>query len=130
MKTNAGNDFQARVMGEAAATGAGTGICRAADYIALSTDAGAPAAGDTAVTGELSGSGLQRAQAAYAHTTGAANYTLTKTFTSADATPRTINKVGVLNASSTGTLVFESLVTSPPTLQSGDQLTITETINL
>lgn len=117
-------------MGNAGATGAGTGTQRPADYIALSTDAATPAAGDTTLTGELTGSGLQRAQATYAHTAGAATYTLSKTFTSADGTARTINKIAVFNAASTGTMVFETLVPSPPTLLSGDTLTITETVNL
>lgn len=128
MRTDAGKDFQSRVMGDTASNG--TGSYAAANYIALTENATAPAAGDTALTGELSGSGLGRAQATYAHTAGASTYTLTKAFTSSDATARTINKVGVLNASSAGTLVFESAVTSPPVLASGDVLTITETVSI
>lgn len=117
-------------MGDGAASGAGTGAMRPADYIALTENATAPADSDTALAGELTAGGLGRAQATYAHTAGASTYTLTKTFTSSDATARTINKVGVLNASSTGTLVFETAVPSPPTLVSGDQLTVTETVTI
>lgn len=130
MKTSAGNDFQASVMGNSAATGAGTGTQRPADYLAISTDTAAPAAGDTTLAGELTASGLGRALATYGHTAGAASYTLSKTFTSSDPTPRTIAKVGVLNAASGGTLVFESLLGSPPAMLTGDQVTITETVTL
>lgn len=128
LRTDAGKDFQSRVMGDTASTG--TGSYAAANYIALTENATAPASGDTTLTAELTLSGLGRAQAAYAHTGGASTYTLTKTFTSADATTRTINKIGVLNASSSGTLVFTTAVPSPPVLVSGDSLTITETVSI
>jgi hypothetical protein len=128
LRTDAGKDFQSRVMGDTASTG--TGSYAAANYIALTENATAPAAGDTALTGELTLSGLGRAQAAYAHTGGASTYTLTKTFTSADATTRTINKIGVFNASSAGTMPFTTAVPSPPALVSGDSLTITSTVTI
>jgi len=128
LRTNAGGDFQARVMGDTASNA--TASYASATWIALSTNATAPALGDTALTGELTASGLGRAQAVYAHTNGTTTYTLTKTFTSADPTPRTIEKVGVLNASVTGTLVFETAVPSPPVLASGDSLTVTETVTM
>lgn len=128
MRTNAGADFQSKVMADTSSNG--TGAYAAANYIGLSTDATAPAAGDTTLTGELSGSGLSRAQATYGHTAGASSFTLSKTFTSADATPHTINKIGVFNAASGGTLVFETALTSPPNLVLGDQVTITETVTI
>lgn len=104
---------------------------QAAFWIALTTDGTAPAATDTTLTSELTANGLQRAQATYAHTTSANTYTLSKTYTSSDGTPRTIQKIGVFNASGTvGRLVFETAVSSPPTLVSGDQLTITETVTM
>lgn len=133
MRVAAGRDFQGRVMGNSAAAGAGTGTMRPADYIALTENAVAPADADTALTGELTGGGLERAIAAFAMTAGATSYTLTKTFTSSDATARTINKIGVFNAAGpppAGTMVFETAVPSPPTLVSGDQLTITETVSI
>lgn len=128
LRTDAGKDFQSRVMGDTASTG--TGSYAAANWIALTENATPPAAADTTLTGELTLSGLGRAQAAYAHTGGATTYTLTKTFTSSDATTRTISKLGVLNASSGGTLVFATLVPSPPVLVSGDSLTTTETVSI
>lgn len=128
LRTDAGKDFQSRVMGDTASTG--TGTYAAANWLALTENVTAPAAGDTALTGELAAFGLARAQAAYAHTGGAATYTLTKTFTSSDVSTRTIQKVGVFNASSAGTLVFSTAVPSPPALVSGDSLTITETVSI
>ena len=125
MRTNAGIDFQSRVMLDTSSTG--TGTYASANYIALTTDSTAPAAADTALTSELTASGLQRQVATYAHTTGVNTTTLTKTFTSSDATTRTIAKAGLLNAATTGTLVFETAITSPPSLVSGDSLAITWT---
>lgn len=101
-----------------------------AAYMALTENSTAPAASDTALTGELTAGGLNRSLATYAHTSGAASYTLTKTWTSSDGTNRTINKYGVFNALTGGIMVFESAVNVPPTLISGDQITLTATVNL
>jgi hypothetical protein len=128
LRTAAGRDFQSRVMGDTASTG--TGSYAAANYIALTESSTAPADSDTALSGELVDSGLARAQATYAHVAGANTYTLTKTFTSGTATARTPAKIGVLNASSGGTLVFTTLITNPPPLQLGDSITITETVTI
>lgn len=117
-------------MANSTETGAGTGLMRPADYIALTENATAPNDADTTLAGELTAGGFERALATFAHTAGASSYTLTKTFTSSDATARTINKVGVFNASTGGTMVFETAVPSPPTLVSGDQLTTTSTVSL
>ena len=125
MRTNAGTDFQSRVMLDTASTG--TGLYAASNYIALTENSTAPAVADTALTGELTASGLQRQQATYGHTIGTNTTTLTKTFTSSDATSRVISKAGLLNASSTGTLSFSTAVPSPPTLVSGDSIAITWT---
>lgn len=128
MRTNAGRDFQANVMGGGQLAGAGTGAMRPADYIGLTANNTAEAAGSTTLTGEIASGTLIRAQAAYSHTNGTATYTLVKTFTS-DQTI-TINKIGVFNASTGGTLVFETMLNAPGALVSGDQLTVTETVTL
>lgn len=103
-------------------------------WMALTTNATGPSATDTSLAEELSGSGWTRAIATYAHTTSATTYTLTKTFTSADGSARTINKMAVFNAlSNAGTpaqMLFESAVPSPPTLLSGDTITVTETVTI
>ena len=128
LKTNAGHDFQALVMGGASN---GTGTSASAQYMGLTTDTGqALNASQTTLTGELSGSGLQRQLATYAHTAGTNTYTLTKVFTSSDGTPRTISRMAIFNASSAGTMVFFSALPSPPVVQNTDQLTVTETITM
>lgn len=128
LRTNVGTDFQAQVMGATSGTGIGTSGFAPANYIALTANNSAAAAGDTTLTGEIGSGTLVRAQATYAHTTSAASYTLTKTFTS-DQTV-TIAKIGVFNAASTGTMVFETLLNATASLVSGDQLTVTETVSL
>lgn len=128
LRTDAGKDFQSRVMGDTASTG--TGAYAAANYVGLTENTGAPAAGDTTLTGELTASGLGRAQGTYAHTAGASSYTITKAFTSSDATTRTIHKAALFNASSAGTMPFESALPADAILVSGDTLTITWTINI
>lgn len=128
LRTDAGKDFQSKVMGDTASNG--TGSYAAANYVALTENTGAPAAGDTALTGELTASGLGRAQGTYAHTAGAGSYTITKAFTSSDATTRTIHKAALFNASSAGTMPFESALPADAILVSGDTLTVTWTITI
>lgn len=125
LRTDAGRDFQARVMGDTASTG--TGVYAPAVFIALTANSTAPAAASTTLTGELVG-GLARGSAVYAHTNGTATYTLTKTFTS-DQTV-IVAKIGVFNAATGGTLVFETSLNATASLVSGDQLQITETVTL
>jgi hypothetical protein len=129
MLTNAGKDMIAAAIGSTSAQPA------AANYLALTANSADPVATDTTLTGEITtaGGGLVRAQATYAHTNGTSTYTLTKTFTAngSDSLPVTIAKIGVLNATSAGTLAFETKPASPATLNaSGDATTITETVTL
>jgi hypothetical protein len=126
MRVNSGIDHQAKVMADTASNG--TGTYAAANYIGLTENTASPSASDTTLAGEITSGTLARAQAAFAHTTGVASYTLTKTFTS-DAT-KVIAKIGVFNASTGGTMVFESLLGAVASLQSGDQVAITETVTL
>jgi hypothetical protein len=126
VRTNAGRDFQCRVMADTASNG--TGSYAPSNYIGLSTDAGAPAAGDTTLTAELTGGTLNRAQASYAHTNGTASYTLIKTFTSDRIA--TVTKYGVFNALSGGTMVFEQALSESVPLKVGDTVQIVDTISL
>ena len=126
MRTNAGRDWQARVMGDTASTA--TGNYAPANYIGITADSTAPAAGDTTLSGELTGGTMGRAQATYAHTDGSATYTLTKVFL-ADRTV-TVQKYGLFTASSGGTMAFESLLSSAAALESGDSVNIVATISL
>lgn len=128
MRTNAGRDHQARVMGNGAHANAGTGVMRPADYIALSPDTNSPSAASTTLPSEVVAGTLVRAQATYSHTDGQATYALSKTFVS-DQTI-VIAKVGVFNAPAAGTIVFETLLGATASLVSGDQILITETVTL
>ncbi|GAC1529549.1 MAG: hypothetical protein NVS3B1_21340 [Marmoricola sp.] len=126
MRTTAGTTYEANQLGGTAAA--------VANYIALSTNSTAPAAADTTLAGELAAAsgGLIRAVATFAYTSPNTYYTLSKTFTANanDGSSNTIQKIGVFNAASAGTLFFETAVPNPPTLVSGDSVAITETVNI
>lgn len=109
-------------------------------YMALTANATAALATDTTLTGEIttSGGGLIRKLATYAHTAGAASYSLAATYTvnAADVTaglPVTINKIGIFNTlpGATGRMQFETIPNAPATLSAlNDQVTITDTISM
>jgi len=102
-----------------------------AAWMALSTDATAPAASDTTLTGELTGSGLARAVGTYSHTAAASTYQLSHLFTATGSA--TINKEAIFGACNTtagGVMPFESAEPSPPPLLSGDTLTQTVVITI
>jgi hypothetical protein len=130
MLTNAGRDAVASAIGDRSGSRAA-----AADYIALTANTTTPAGSDTTLTAEIAtaSGGLVRAAATYAHTNGQATYTLTKTFTTNgnDSLPVTVGKIGVFNASSSGALVYATLLSPTATLSAvGDAVTITETVTL
>jgi hypothetical protein len=129
MQTTAGRDWICDSLGKTTSRPA------AADYMALTANATAPSAADTALTAEIAtgGGGLVRKQATYAHTGGAATYTLTATFTAngSDVLPVSIAKMAIFNAASAGTMPFETLVSPTATLSAvADALTITETVTV
>jgi len=129
LKTNAGNDFQAKQMAGAASATA------VAKWMALTATATAPSASDTTLTGEIAtaSGGLIRQSAAYAHTASANTYTLTGTFTANgnDSLPVTIAQMGVFDASSSGNMPFRTLISPTATLSaSGDVLTVTQTVTM
>ncbi|MCS7140829.1 MAG: hypothetical protein NZ888_01420 [Candidatus Nitrosocaldus sp.] len=109
----------------------GTASNSTAQYIALSTDSTPPAAGDTSLAGEITGQGLARAQGT-ATLGGTGQITISKKFTmESGANPTfTINKAGLFDQASGGTLVAVALISNPPTLQAGDSITINWQINI
>ncbi len=127
-RTLAGRDFQARTMADGSDGDAGVNAMRPADYIALSTDNAAEDDTNTTLPGEIITGSLVRAQGIYAHTTGQATYTLSKTFTSDDTLE--VFKIGIFNDPTVGTLVFETLLGTSASLIPGDQVLITETVTL
>lgn len=120
LRTTAGGDWQASVMGNTSAPPA------TMNYIAVTNDAGAPAAGDTTLASEITTNGLSRAQCTYAHTAGTAAFTCQKVFTATGT--QASQKTAIFNASSAGTMGFENTYTAV-TVNNGDTLTVTWTIN-
>jgi hypothetical protein len=85
--------------------------------------------------GEQISNGLSRGLCTYAHTTGSlggnTTYTLSKVFTYSGASATAVNKVGIFNASQGGVMMFTTALPAVATLaQSGDTLTVTETVTL
>lgn len=98
-------------------------------WLALSTDATAPSAADTALASEITTSGLARALwGTFTHTSGATSLSLAKTWTASGT--QTVNKEAIFNAQNSGAMPFESAEPSPPTVVSGDTLTNTVTLNI
>lgn len=102
-------------------------------YGAISPSKTSTAAGDTSLAEEIttSGGGLLRAEMTFAHTAGTNTSTLTHTWTAngSDSLPVTVAKWANFNASSSGTMGEEDLLSSTATLSaSGDSLTVTFTL--
>jgi hypothetical protein len=122
--TNGGRDF---IHNQAYTnTSAGTQGSR---YIAVTTDTGSPAAGDTTLTSEITTNGLGRAAATTnTHTAGTNTTTLGITFTATGA-HTAVQKSALFNASSAGTMTHENTFTAV-TLATNDQLQVTWTLTL
>lgn len=102
------------------------------NFMAVSANAAAPAAASTTLPGEITtvGGGLLRGAATMAHTAGTNTTTGTRTVTAngSDTLPVTLAKIGMLNASTAGTLGYETLLSASATLTvSGDSCAITWT---
>jgi hypothetical protein len=132
LRTTGGTDWQGNAMS------ATSGRPAAANFIALTNDATAPAAGDCAagsaactLTSEITTNGLARVQATYAHSNGnfdphqGSNYTLTNIFTATG--DQWAQKSAVFNAASSGTMVYEAMF-PPVSLIAGETVTISWSI--
>ena len=128
LRTNGGGDWQANAMGATSSQPA------AANYIALTNDSTAPAAGDCAsgsttctLPSEIVTNGCARAQGTFGHVNGNTTWTLTHAWTASGA--QSVQKAGMFNASSSGTMVFEAAF-SVVTLANTDTLTVTWTVSI
>jgi hypothetical protein len=113
--TNAGFAQLALLAGDASAT--------PFTYIAVGTSSTAPAATDTTLTAEITDSGLERAAGTVSRVTTTVtndSYQITKTWTATGS--KTIEEVGVFNASSGGTMLSHAL-TGSKAVSSGETLT-------
>jgi hypothetical protein len=141
--------------GTTPSNGATYGICPGqapAMYLGLSVATRALNAADAFLTNDGStvselwatGGGLNRAIAAWAHTTGATSYTLTKTFTANSNdngnAVTTVHRVGAFNAlvdaapttTTSGPMFTETDLNADAVLvpSAGDQTTVTETVTV
>jgi hypothetical protein len=101
-------------------------------FMALTENASAASASNTALTGEITTGGASRARATYAHTGGTNTYTMTKTFTISASFPA-IHRMGMFTASTltaTGIMVFEAVLNADANVISGDSLQVTQTVTL
>ena len=128
LRTTGGADWQANAMGTTGSQPA------AATYIALTNDSASPAAGDCAagssactLPSEITGNGCGRAQGTYAHSNGTTSWSTSHTWTATGA--QQVQKAGMFNASSSGTMAFEASF-SQVTLANTDTLTVTWTVSI
>jgi hypothetical protein len=105
---------------------AGVGL----NYIGLSNDGTSPAAGDTALTGEISGNGLTRALGTVTLPTGSGTITtISRVFTYSGGGTQSVQKAALFDAASSGNMAHELLFTQR-TLATSDTLTLTFNITL
>lgn len=94
-------------------------------YLAVGTSSTAVSAGQTALVAEITDTGLARAAATVSRTTTTVtNDTLSLVYTWTASGAKTIEEVGVFNASSSGTMLSRALTTST-VMASGETLKIT-----
>jgi hypothetical protein len=104
-----------------------------ARFMALTTDTGAPAVGDTVLTSEQNANGVARALATFAHTPGATTFTLAKTWTCSGSGITALHKAGLFTSgtlASVGTLVADTVLNADATLAVSDTLAVTWTWTL
>lgn len=97
-------------------------------YIAVGTSSTAVSATDTALNAEITDTGLQRASATVTRTTTSVTndtYRASLTFTATGS--KTIEEVGIFNASSGGTMLSHALTTSK-SVANTDQLSVVYTL--
>jgi len=104
----------------------GTGL----NYIALTNDGGAPAAGDTTLTGELVADGLQRTQGTVILPIGSQVLSnVSKLFTYSGGGTQQVQKTALFDDVSGGKMAHEILFTQR-TLATSDTLTLTFSVTL
>lgn len=108
----------------------GAGGLFSARFMALTTNSSAASASDTTLASEITTGGCGRALATYAHTMGAATFTLQKAF-SVTSTFTAIHKIGLfgcLTSAGADPMLFETVLNADATVTSGDALTVTDTV--
>ena len=104
----------------------------AARFMALTANASAASASNTVLASEITSNGASRAMATYAHTFGAATFTLQKAF-SITGTLTAIHRMGLfttLSAAGADPMIFETVLNQDATVGNGDTLTVTDTLTV
>ncbi len=104
----------------------------AARFMALTTNASAASASNTVLASEITSNGGSRALATYAHTFGAATFTLQKAFAITGALTA-IHRMGLftaLSAAGADPMIFETVLDQDATVGNGDTLTVTDTLTV
>ncbi len=108
----------------------GPGGLASVRFMGITADASAASAANTTLASEQTANGLGRALATYAHTMGAATFTLQKAF-SPSGTVASLHRIGLfaaLSAAGADPLIFEAVLNSDASVINGDTLTCTDTI--
>lgn len=108
----------------------GAGGITSIRFMALTTNASAASASNTTLASEITTAGCGRSLATYAHTMGAATFTLQKAF-SVTGTLTAIHRMGLFGAlTSAGAdpMFFETVLNVDATVANGDTLTVTDTV--
>jgi len=102
-----------------------------ARFMALTENAAAAAAANTALTGEITTGGCGRALATYAHTVNTATYTLQKVFSVTASFPA-IHRIGIFPflTASGSTMCFEAVLNADANVVNLDSLTVTDTVTV
>jgi hypothetical protein len=104
-------------------------------FMALTTDAAAASATDTALATENNANGCSRTKATYAHTAATATYTMQVIY-SITGTITALHKMGLYTnglaagGANGGIMVFETVLNLDATVGNGDTLTVTDTVTL
>lgn len=101
------------------------------NWIALTNDSGAPAAGDTTLASEINGGGLNldRVQGVVTLPTGSGNVTtIANTFTYLGVPSQGIQKTALFTAAYSGGVMNHEIAFTPRTLFTNDTITVTFTI--
>lgn len=108
----------------------GSNASSAATYAAVGISNTAVSAGQTTLVSEITDSGLARASATISQvTTTTTNDTFRATYTWTASGSKTIEEVGIFNASSSGTMLSRAL-TGTKSVVSGETVTLTYNLQL
>ncbi len=119
--TNAGRNIARQILHQAA-----HGSIAGFDKITVGSTNYTPAAGDTALTGEVNADGLERATGTYTSTANTGEWTLEKTFTYTGSGV-TVYTGAVFNSASGATMMYAAAFASAAVLANGDELKVTVT---